>query len=65
MNQGESPVPRHRPHKGVFFKCCRVYARILLNAKGDAFVGWCPRCAAKLELKVDPQGSDADMFEAG
>ncbi|MEW6016272.1 MAG: hypothetical protein AB1690_13250 [Candidatus Zixiibacteriota bacterium] len=53
-----------RPHIGIIFKCCRVYARIYLNKKGDAFVGWCPRCAGKLEVKVSPTGSKQKFFTA-
>ena len=53
-----------RPHRGVLFKCCNVYTRIYLNEQGDKFLGWCPRCAAKLELTISPGGSDAKIFEA-
>lgn len=61
------PTPggkRLRPHRGIVFKCCNVYARVYLNARGDAFVGWCPRCIARLELQIRPDGSDARFFEA-
>jgi hypothetical protein len=53
-----------RPHLGVIFKCCRVYSRIYLNKKGDAFVGWCPKCAARLEIRVSPTGSKERFFNA-
>ncbi|MCX6826092.1 MAG: hypothetical protein NTV06_02315 [candidate division Zixibacteria bacterium] len=51
-----------RPHIGVVFKCCRIYSRIYLNKKRDAFVGWCPKCTAKLVVKVSPTGSDSRFF---
>jgi hypothetical protein len=54
-----------RPFIGMHFKCCRVYARIYLNQKGTAFVGWCPRCAAKVEVRVSPTGSRSRFFAAG
>lgn len=54
-----------RPHRGVHFTCCNVYARIYLNVKGDAFVGWCPHCARRLELRVEPGGSTDQFFQAG
>jgi hypothetical protein len=53
-----------RPHIGILYKCCHIYARIYLNKKGDAFVGWCPKCAAKLEVKVSPTGSSRKFFTA-
>jgi len=52
-----------REHIGVLFKCCRVYSRVYLNAKKTAFVGWCPKCAKKVELKVSPTGTDSHFFE--
>jgi hypothetical protein len=55
---------RGRPHIGIIFKCCRIYARLYLNRKGNAFVGWCPKCAAKLEVKVSPTGSRERFFIA-
>lgn len=54
-----------RPFVGIYFTCCRVYARIFLNKQGTAFVGWCPRCAAKVEMKVSPTGSPDKFFFAG
>jgi hypothetical protein len=53
-----------RPYLGIHFKCCNVYSRIYLNKKGTAFVGWCPKCAAKAEIKVSPHGSKARFFTA-
>ena len=46
----------------MHFKCCNVYTRIYLNKKGTAFVGWCPKCTARVELKVSPDGTDAQFF---
>lgn len=54
-----------RPFVGIFFTCCKVYSRIYLNKQGTAFVGWCPRCAAKVEMKVSPTGSTSRFFTAG
>lgn len=66
MSQTPDPLQhRLRPHIGVLFTCCKVYARVYLNVQKTAFVGWCPRCAAKLEFPIDPDGTDARFFEAG
>jgi len=52
-----------RPFIGVMFKCCKVYSRIYLNKQSTAFVGWCPRCAAQIRIKVSPDGTDSRFFE--
>jgi len=49
---------------GVVFKCCRVYSRIYLNKKKTAFVGWCPKCASKMEVHISPSGSESRFFQA-
>ena len=55
----------NRPFVGVLMKCCRVYVRAYLNAGQDAFVGWCPRCAAQVRVGVVEQGGSSDRcFEA-
>jgi hypothetical protein len=52
-----------RPFLGVVFKCCKVYGRIYLNKQQTAFVGWCPRCAKPIRIKVSPDGTDSRFFE--
>jgi len=54
-----------RPFIGIHFKCCNVYSRIYINKKQTAFVGWCPKCTKKVEVKISPDGSDSSFFEAG
>ena len=56
--------PTPRPYIGVKFECCKVYIRIYLNKAGTAYVGHCPRCAAKIEIKVGPGGSDSRFWVA-
>jgi hypothetical protein len=53
-----------RPFIGMYFKCCHVYARIYLNRQGTAFVGWCPKCACRAEVRVSPHGSKDRFFTA-
>jgi hypothetical protein len=53
-----------RPFVGVQFECCGIYARVYRNAAGTAYVGNCPRCAKKIELKIGPGGSDSRFFTA-
>jgi hypothetical protein len=51
-----------RPFIGIHFKCCNVYQRIYLNKAGTAFVGWCPKCSVKAEVKVAPGGSKSRFY---
>lgn len=65
MSEGQHPAPAARPSISVLMKCCHVYVRIYANARADAFVGWCPRCAARVEVPiVDEGGTDRRMFIA-
>jgi hypothetical protein len=52
-----------RPFVGIHFKCCNIYSRIYLNKQHDAFVGWCPKCAKKVVLKIAPDGEESQFFE--
>jgi hypothetical protein len=60
----EEETQSKRPFIGMHFKCCNQYSRIYLNREGTAFVGWCPRCAAKAEVAVSPTGTKARFFTA-
>lgn len=53
-----------KPFLGMYFKCCRVYSRLYLNKQQTAFVGWCPKCAAKAEVKISAEGSSEKFFIA-
>lgn len=52
-----------KPFLGIMFKCCNVYSHIYLNKDKDAFVGWCPKCAKKVTIKISPDGVDSRFFE--
>ncbi len=62
--KADKKINRKRPHIGVIFKCCHVYSRIYINKKGDAFVGWCPKCARKMEVVISPFGTKSRFFTA-
>ncbi len=52
-----------REYLGVMFECCRVYSHIHKNSAGDAYVGWCPRCAKKVTIRIRPTGTDHRFFK--
>jgi hypothetical protein len=54
---------RKREFIGVTFKCCKVYTRIYLKKKNTAFLGWCPKCGAPMEVLISPTGSKSRFFQ--
>lgn len=49
---------------GVHFNCCDVYTRVYINRARSAYVGYCPKCAKQIRLKIGPGGSDSRFFSA-
>jgi hypothetical protein len=60
--KGRSEDTRSRRYVGVHFNCCDVYTRIYINRQQTAYVGHCPRCSRRVELKIGPGGTDARFF---
>jgi hypothetical protein len=63
-DKGEEGAPT-RQFIGVNWECCKIYSRIYLNRKGTAFVGWCPKCARRVQINVSPVGSKSRFFNVG
>ena len=62
MDEKHSPLTG-RPFISVYLKCCHVYQRIYVNAAGDAYTGWCPRCAVAVRVPIVKEGgSSSRMF---
>ena len=54
-----------RPFIGIIFDCCNVYQRIYINKDKTAFVGFCPKCAKKVEIRISKTGVDDRFFRVG
>lgn len=59
-----APERKPRPYIGVHFKCCHVYYRIYLNRSGNAYEGGCPKCGARIRVRVAPGGSKSRFWTA-
>ncbi|MEO8498041.1 MAG: hypothetical protein ABI614_23495 [Planctomycetota bacterium] len=53
---------RVRRFLGIQFACCGVYARVYVNKEGTAYLGNCPKCTKRVELKIGPGGTDSRFF---
>ena len=57
-------MPEKQRFISIYFKCCKVYQRIYINRQKSAYVGWCPKCSKRAEVKIGPAGTDSRFFVA-
>ncbi|MDA0831756.1 MAG: hypothetical protein O2955_16105 [Planctomycetota bacterium] len=55
-------LPPAKPVVGVHLRCCNVYVHLHPNAAKDAFVGFCPRCAAPVRVPIVEQGGSSSRI---
>jgi hypothetical protein len=61
---GAAAAPSSRPYIGILFECCGVYARVYRRPDQDHYRGRCPRCLARVEVRVGPDGVSTRIFRA-
>lgn len=51
-----------RSFVGVHLKCCNAYVRLYINHAGNAYTGWCPKCATPVRVPIVSEGGSASRF---
>ncbi len=49
---------------GILYACCGVYQRVYKSAAKPAYIGYCPKCGRRTEIKIGPGGTDHRFFKA-
>ena len=53
-----------RKFLGIWFSCCSTYGRIYKNKEGTAYTGCCPKCGAKVSVRIGKEGTGRRFFRA-
>jgi hypothetical protein len=53
-----------RRYVGIHFVCCSVYTRVYVNKDETAYVGFCPKCSKRVELRIGAGGTEKRFFTA-
>jgi len=60
---GGANGPR-RPFLSVWFQCCHAYGRMYRDDAGTMYAGRCPRCGARVQALIGPDGTSQRIFRA-
>ena len=66
MNQRVSQKATNQGKRflGVRFINCACYGRLYQNDAGNAYVGACPRCGKRYQVRIGATGTSTRMFMA-
>jgi hypothetical protein len=48
----------------VWYRCCHAYGRMYRNREETMYVGRCPKCGARVQAMIGPDGTNQRCFEA-
>jgi hypothetical protein len=48
----------------VWYRCCHAYGRMYRNSQQTMYVGRCPKCGARVQARIGPDGTNQRCFEA-
>lgn len=57
------PEPANKKWLGVWFTCCHTYGRMTRDEAGQRYVGFCPKCRAKVNATVGEGGTSRRFFK--
>lgn len=60
-------TPSRRPPNRflmVWYRCCNAYGRMYRNREETMYVGRCPKCNARVQAMIGPDGTNQRCFEA-
>ncbi len=53
-----------QPFLSIWFRCCHVYGRLKRNKEQTKYIGRCPKCGARVQALIGPNGTSQRLFEA-
>lgn len=53
-----------KPFLGVRYVNCQTYGRLYLNDDKSGYVGSCPRCGKRYQVRIGESGTNSRMFIA-
>ena len=62
--KSHATVDSDRVWLGIYYECCLAYSRVYRRRNELSYRGRCPKCGARVSIRVGPQGIAAKMLVA-